>query len=579
MCNGYKWVITWCLLVSTAVLGPLSAVAQEPDRLDNDSIMRMLAWRVPAPELIRVISTSATAPNFQLTAKSIGQLKQQGATDDVIKAMLEIMSKPTAETVPPQRAGSTPANGSMSDALRAGDPQNPPSAPPPPQVPPIPAAAADVSSGPRNSAATPSDDERRRQAQVPIIRARRPAPQQPLSSPMVYQLNFADGTASPDTIFLSGSSILRIVGVNTILYTYRVEVKEIKGTGDDLSQWGALIKSVTDNLIPKTAAATAVGACQLPSLANDANDDLTSLQTQIQKMLPDAPSGGSYKSISFTTSKAAWDQLRTAYDKFENKIVETQTELASTNCDKSPDARDKAEQLILDEFPKMRIYVDQIQKKADAPWQDVPHSLARTSDFTITVTEQFQNASTDAKPVVFSLNHGYSTLTVSGGFLLTKLQARNYTSVAEPFTPPNSSTPSTQNVLGVSGLGSGLRPALVALFNYHDPFDWFLNKPNFGLALSAGPVIEVANGKADTSKFGIFVGGSVHAWARLFITTGVHFGEFSDFPAGYHAPGDVIPANSGTPLGVSRWTGRLAIAITFRGKDLSGLAPNSNNSK
>ena len=121
-----------------------------------------------------------------------------------------------------------------------------------------------------------------------------------------------------------------------------------------------------------------------------------------------------------------------------------------------------------------------------------------------------------------------------------------------------------------------MRPALVALFNYHDPFSWPLNRPNFGLALSAGPVIDVANGQADTTRFGVFVGGSVHLWQRLFVTAGVHFGEFSDFPQGFQKPGDPIPSNAGTPTGVNRWTGRFALGITFQGKDLSGLVQKSS---
>jgi hypothetical protein len=530
-----------------------------------------------SPRESKMIANQSISQILDPTTGSIEMLERPGTADGVVVAAQHATTKSAVTVAQPKSAPSMPAQNPSAPPSQTSANQNPPPGPPPPpQVPAIPNPGTPAT--PQNAAAPPPDDDRRRQAVVPIVRARRPAPQQPLSSPMVYQLNFTNGTASPDTIYVSGGSVLRIIGMNSILYTYQVQVKEIKGTGDDLSQWSDLIKSVTTNLIPKTNAAAPAGGCQLAALENDANDELASIRAQIKKMLPDPPTSGNYKSISFTTSKAAWDQIRVLYDTFENKIAAIQAELAKSQCDTEPDARDKAEQLILDEFPDMRVLVDEIQKKADAPWQDVPYQLTRTSDFTVTVTEQYQGASTDAKPVVFNLNHGYSVLTLSGGFLLTKLQARSYTSVTEPVTTAGSSTPSTQNVLGVSGLGSGLRPALVALFNYHDPFNWPVNRPNFGLALSAGPVIDVSNGKADTSKFGVFVGASTHIWTRLFITAGVHFGEFSDFPLGYHAPGQIIPPNSGTPTGVTRWTGRLAVAITFRGKDFSGLVQTSNNS-
>jgi hypothetical protein len=123
-----------------------------------------------------------------------------------------------------------------------------------------------------------------------------------------------------------------------------------------------------------------------------------------------------------------------------------------------------------------------------------------------------------------------------------------------------------------------MRAALVVLFNYHDPFAWPLNRRNFGLTLSAGPVYDISQGKADTSRLGVFTGLSVHLWNRLFVTPGVHFGEFADFPQGFHAAGEPVPANFGTPTPVTRWTGHFAIAITFKGKDLSGLVQTQQSS-
>src|SRR5262249_16266145 len=157
-------------------------------------------------------------------------------------------------------------------------------------------------------------------------------------------------------------------------------------------------------------------------------------------------------------------------------------------------------------------------------------------------------------------------------FLITNLPARSYSSV----TAPNPADPTTtQNVLSVDN-GRGARPALTVLLTGNIPQ---VNSHNFGLGFSAGPVFDISNGKADTSRFGFFVGPSVRLTPWIFLTPGFHFGEFADFPQGFNHPGQVIPANTGTPVPVKRFTGRFAFGVTFKLKDLGSVITSGNSNK
>jgi hypothetical protein len=60
-------------------------------------------------------------------------------------------------------------------------------------------------------------------------------------------------------------------------------------------------------------------------------------------------------------------------------------------------------------------------------------------------------------------------------------------------------------------------------------------------------------------------------YRRFYITSGVHIGEFADFPAGFN-DNSQVPANFGELKPVKRWTGRFAFSISFRTASFSGLA-------
>jgi hypothetical protein len=87
-----------------------------------------------------------------------------------------------------------------------------------------------------------------------------------------------------------------------------------------------------------------------------------------------------------------------------------------------------------------------------------------------------------------------------------------------------------------------------------------------------------SSGKADTSRFGFFGGPSLRVTPWIFLTPGVHLGEFAGFPQGFNRPGQVIPANTGTPIPTKRFTGKFAFSITFKIRDL-GASTGSNEAK
>jgi hypothetical protein len=178
---------------------------------------------------------------------------------------------------------------------------------------------------------------------------------------------------------------------------------------------------------------------------------------------------------------------------------------------------------------------------------------------------------TDISPQSYKLTSGRDALSASAGLLLTSLQSRSYTFAA---TPSESG-----RILQVDGMGS-FRPAFSVLLNYDVPY--LPNYKDIGLAASAGLVLDLANGKADTSNFGFFIGPSVHLFHRFFISPGWHFGQFADYPVGFgQNPSQVITNNNlGAPVPIKRYTGRFAISLTFqvptpsaKTKSDSGAAP------
>jgi len=69
----------------------------------------------------------------------------------------------------------------------------------------------------------------------------------------------------------------------------------------------------------------------------------------------------------------------------------------------------------------------------------------------------------------------------------------------------------------------------------------------------------------------------VHFYHRLYITPGMHFGQFPDVTPGL-TPGKEIPSNIPQQLTPnSRWTIRFAIGITLKTADFTKLTNGNQN--
>jgi hypothetical protein len=179
----------------------------------------------------------------------------------------------------------------------------------------------------------------------------------------------------------------------------------------------------------------------------------------------------------------------------------------------------------------------------------------------ITVSEKY-NGTPTGQSVVVRLDADCDEVTASGGIVLTEIQNRTYTSAPLPNQ--------TGQFLAVGDTGK-FRPAFLALTNFNLPVEPLGHKlsakaGDIRLGLSIGPVIQ--NTKSDVSSFGWFFGGTISFLHRLYVTPGVHVGEFADFPLGFTA-NQQIPANFGTLTPVKRWTSRFAVALTIKGWDIS----------
>jgi len=147
-------------------------------------------------------------------------------------------------------------------------------------------------------------------------------------------------------------------------------------------------------------------------------------------------------------------------------------------------------------------------------------------------------------------------LTLSVGPLVTTLPYRTYSSQNVPSTTGGTTT---KQVLIVSGT-TNANILGAALLNYNLPIPYL---PDWsGLAFSTGPVYTLGNSPS-VSKLGLFVGGSIQLYRSLFLTPGVHIGQFADYPAGL-VPGATIPSNFGGLNPVVRNTVHFAIGLTFK---------------
>jgi len=148
-------------------------------------------------------------------------------------------------------------------------------------------------------------------------------------------------------------------------------------------------------------------------------------------------------------------------------------------------------------------------------------------------------------------------VTLSVGPLFSALPSRSYTHQKAP-VPPGSSN--VNDVLVVNG-NSHESILGAALINVHVPLPE--NTPDWlGFSISSGIVYKFGD-SPNVSALGYFGGLTFHLYRTLFLTPGVHVGQFADFPPGFY-PGAIIPNQFGELTPQTRTTAHFGLALTYK---------------
>lgn len=338
----------------------------------------------------------------------------------------------------------------------------------------------------------------------------------------------------------------RIKNVNDILFSYRLEVTQTPIEPDDFALISKLLFPAPGN--------KALNACS--NAVDVANAKLQAAADEISAD-PKLPVGyaksSTHSSIPLNDSIAAWHSHGKAIAE-----VKTYVEKATNACGGDPGVE------LLNAYAAFEKSVESIDALVNSPHVFIDtYELSPGNNVSATVFELFKKETISSKTFSFP---GTDILTLSAGALFTSIPDRSYQTRKTP--------DSTQNVLAVEG-NSRFTPGVVALLNYSlGPLH--LDGETTGLALSAGPVVRFGT-QSNSSTLGFFAGISGHLYHRIYFTPGIHFGQFADFPVGFHN-GSTIPANFGELTPLKRWTGRFGFAITFKAKDFSGLGQSNTAS-
>lgn len=200
-----------------------------------------------------------------------------------------------------------------------------------------------------------------------------------------------------------------------------------------------------------------------------------------------------------------------------------------------------------------------------------PVTLEETYTYDFKFEEMWKGEPTEGGMIKVSCGES-DLFSLSLGPIISTLPSRTY-NLQKALVPPGSST--SLDVLSV-GNKKNINILGAALLNYHLPrMSWLPRE--MGLAISAGPVYTLGS-TPGVSALGLFVGPTMHVNRSIFITPGLHVGQFADFPEGF-APGTPIPNQFGALHPVTRTTAHFAIGLTYKTasfKSKGGASPPSN---
>lgn len=380
-------------------------------------------------------------------------------------------------------------------------------------------------------------------------------------------------TESPPKINTKTTATIEVQNVNDILYRYSIVVTQTPRVHDDFSSISGAFKNIA-------GAGEGAPDPDCPPLAQavaDKSKALASAQDKFYSLPVTHDATCSAKkpcSLDIKTTKAEWDtNFQPSIDALKTAVQALDNIQGCHNVyGKEISDANAALANLADTYASLSGTVHVIQQQKD---------LLPDTDDSVEVTELYflkgasQGIATTADVVTVKFSPDNDRLTLSAGALFSMIQNRGYTSQAAP----NSTGTGTQNVLAVSGI-STLSPLAVGLLNYEIPPIGKLSfsNDNWGLAVSTGPVLRFG-AKSDTSSFGYFVGMSLQIYHRFYISPGVHFGEYADYPPGFTAPNQPVPSGLGTPTPVKRYIARFSFGITYKVKDFSSLGLNTSATK
>lgn len=328
--------------------------------------------------------------------------------------------------------------------------------------------------------------------------------------------------------------------VNDLLHTYQIHTRTIpRITNDAATLTGQAEKAADSNCNRLRSAADTKAQEFLKKFVADPN-------------LNPVPVNLKYPSVPLSQTVAAWIALRQS--KESQDFLSALESLRQSNCPLPlPTVTQQVWQLY-------RQFEDGLDKPHVAQTQ---YQIAPDTDVQVTISEFYKGSETARYE--FTCKPVSGVLSFSVGTLVSSIASRSYESRKVP------SGTGTDTQLVVAG-DSRVNPTAAALLNYR-----LLDFDPLGFSLSAGPAFRIG-GEEGTSNFGFFSGVSVRLWNRLFLTPGVHIGEFADYPAGFR-PGSTIPDDFGELNPVKRWTTRFGFAITFRTNDFSSARQTAASSK
>lgn len=355
---------------------------------------------------------------------------------------------------------------------------------------------------------------------------------------IVYDWANKELISSPSRVNRTRTYTVRIKNINNILYTYRVTHTSEAVPTDDLAKILDLLKKS----LPAGNAAFQPSGCQQLDDARALIETITSsinnsdvLPFKLRAMKPPV------RSILLQDTLGGWAPIQKDLDTLRVTVV------GISSCNLTQKQKDDFEA----ELTTFNALVNPIEAKVKSSHEYIDSvQLSPGNKEHFDVEELFNGVTTQDGKKSFEFTPGSNILTLSGGVLFSRVPNQSYEARKSP--------DSSENVLVVQG-NSKFRPEGVALLNYLIPY---LDNDTAGLAISAGPVVRFG-GTGDTSSLGFFTGISGHLYHRFYVTPGVHFGQFADFPVGFFE-GRTVPANFGELTPIKRWTARFALGISFQ---------------